>query len=153
MIQTVFAKRSLSYRRKDRRTWPHLFLFRNDIIFSSCLWWHPWVVHSQKSWIICLTEVNFHEYQWQVQVKFLFQIHVRQIVQHNWKYFFFMFFFFKYLNTLHIQVHMMCLTKKSTLCQADNTRSEPLLWHHILKSVSHQKKDWCTHGPILLWVW
>ena len=42
------------------------------------------VVHSQKSWIICLTEVNFHEY-------------------------------------------LMCLTKKSTLCQADNTRSEPLL--------------------------
>ena len=25
------------------------------------------------------------------------------------------------------QVYLMCLTKKSTLCQAENTRSEPLL--------------------------
>ncbi len=27
----------------------------------------------------------------------------------------------------------MCLTKKSTLCQADNTRSEPLLLCQVLK--------------------
>ena len=31
--------------------------------FVPPLWALPGVVHSQKSWIICLTEVHFHEYQ------------------------------------------------------------------------------------------
>ncbi len=34
----------------------------------------------------------------QIQVKFLFQIHVRQIVQYNWEYFFLFFYFYRFLK-------------------------------------------------------
>ncbi len=74
------------------------------------------VVHSWKSWIICLTEVIFLEYlcdfsTGQVRIM-LFEI---------------CYIYSRYISLLHVPD-----LKKSTLCQADNTRSEPLLCSYLM---------------------
>ncbi len=67
-------------------------------------WWPAWpatgVVHSWKSWIICLTEVIFPEYQCDFRYRASpnsMQVHVRHMNETFWRWTIPFFFFFFYL--------------------------------------------------------
>ena len=82
------------------------------------------VVHSWKSWIISLTEVIFPEYQ----CDFRYRASPNILIHCTYS---------RYISLLDVPD-----LKKSTRCQADNTRSEPLLDVMELVCMASGKPAW-----------